>query len=149
MGSDCLAGSGLFFFSSFRRLYCLVCALFSFSRSRAPGRRGAAEVRAGVRDDLQGSASLVRAPTHSNLTWVRTPSLSIFLLLECYSNLWLLFLDHRSLLNSCFQDSFAVTLACADFVVSNCYLFRPPPTGAALPLCPPAPATRIPGADSR
>ena len=48
-----------------------------------------------------------------------------------YSRLWLFssIIDHRSLLNSCFQDSFDVTLACADvrsdFRGTNCYCSGP------------------------
>ena len=51
--------------------------LFSFFR--APGRRGATEVRADVRADLHGAASLARAPTSCNLSRVSTPSHLIFL----------------------------------------------------------------------
>ena len=55
-----------------------------------------------------------------------------------------LIIDHCLIL--AFQDSFDVTLACVDFVVSNCSFFRPTPTRsppAALSLVPPAPDPRI------
>ena len=90
--------------------------LFSFSRSRAPGRRAAAEARTEVRASLGSAACLTRSRTQANLSRVRILSFSVFLLLEFYSRLWLVssIIDHRSLLNSCFQDSFDVTLVCAD-----------------------------------
>ena len=72
--------------------------LFGFSRSRATGRRAAAEARTGVRTALDGAACLARTRTQTNLARVRTLSLSVFLLLEFYSRLWLFssIIDHRS-----------------------------------------------------
>ena len=85
---------------------------------RARGRRPAADSRSGHRAEL-GAASLSRAETVSNLNRVITLSLSAY-----FWNVTLVsvdgafprssIIDHQSLLNSFFQDSFDVTLACAD-----------------------------------
>ena len=88
--------------------------LFSFFRSRAPVRRAAAEARTEVRASLGSAACLTWSRTQVNLYQVRILSFSVFLLLDFHSRLWLVssIIDHRSLLNSYFQDSFDVTLVC-------------------------------------
>ena len=122
--------------------------LFSFSRPRVPGRRPANEARAGVRASLDGAACLSRSRTQANLYRVRILSFSVFLLLDFYSRLWLVssIINHRSLLNSYFQDSFDVTLVCAyvDFgFVELLFLFRTPATCGTVPLCRLTPLTTL------
>ena len=134
--------------------------LFGFLQVRATGRRAAADARTEVRTALNGAGCLTRTRTQTNLARVRTLSLSVFLLLEFYSRLWLFssIIDHRSsIIDHClilaFRTHLMLLWPVLTFVLISwnyLLLFRSPATRPALPLCRLTPlATRSPGAGLR